>query len=359
MNAILGFADLAEKRQNEPEMVKDYLYKIKASGDVLLSILNSVLEMAQIEKGDVKIEETVCDIEQFYNSVFTVFEAQIKQKGILFTVSVNARHRRFYCDTAKLNEIFLNILSNAWKYTEPGGKISLRVEELLSNQDGTVLFQTTISDTGRGMSADFLEKIFDAFARERISEKNSIEGTGLGMSIVKRLTERMNGSVDVASKPGEGTVVTVVIPHRVAPQEDAAASDDEISENRFAGKRILLAEDNDINAEIASEILTDVGFSVERAEDGRICVDLVEEKPAHYYDLILMDIQMPNMNGYEASRAIRSLNEPGKSDLPIFALTANTSPEDKQNAVGAGMNRHLGKPIDVSNMLKILADALQ
>ena len=356
MNAILGFADLAEKRQNEPALVRDYLYKIRSSGDVLLSILNNVLEMSQIEKGAVKLEETVCGVEQFYDRIFTVFEAQMREKGIQFPRSLSLRHRDFYCDPAKLSEIFLNILSNAWKYTESGGTVEMRVEELPAGED-TALLRTAIRDTGRGMSPEFLSHIFDEFARERISEKNNIEGTGLGMSIVKRLTDLMGGSVHVESTPGEGTVVTVEIPHRAAVREEPAeTSDDEGSEDPFEGKRILLAEDNDINAEIVSEILTSVGLSVERAEDGQICLDMVKEKPAGYYDLILMDIQMPNMNGYEASRAVRALHEPGKSDLPIFALTANTSEEDRRNAVEAGMNRHLGKPIDVEGLLKTLSE---
>lgn len=359
MNAIVGLTDLAGRHPDDPALVRDHLDKIRASSDVLLSILNNVLEMSQIEKGAVELEETVCAIGPLYDGLSTVFEPEMEEKGIRFVRTLDLRHDHVYCDPAKLRQIFLNILSNAWKFTDPGGQVRMRTEELPSDRDGTALFQTVVRDDGRGMSEEFLPKIFDEFAREKASERNVIEGTGLGMSIVRRLVDLMGGSVQVESRPGEGTSVTVRIPHRIAAEEDLAdLSDPGDAAYHFDGKRILLAEDNDINAEIVSEILESVGFSVERAEDGKICLDMVEERPTGYYDLILMDIQMPNMDGYEATRAIRGLDQPGRSDLPILALTANTSEEDKRHAAEAGMDRHLGKPIDVDGMLKTLSEAL-
>lgn len=359
MNAILGFADLAEKYRNEPAKLHDYLMKIKSSGNVLLSILNNVLEMSRIEKGVMILEEEPCRILQFYDNIYAMFQEQMAQKGICFSKAVDVRHPCVYCDRTKLQETLLNVISNACKYTQSGGGVSMRVEELPS-EDGRALLRTTISDNGRGMSEEFLKKVFDEFSRERNSEGNVIEGTGLGMPIVKNLVEFMGGTVQVDSKLGEGTSVMITIPHRIAREEESdTLSDDETGRTDFAGGRILLAEDNDLNAEIASEILTSVGFSVERAENGRICVERLKEMPPYYYNLIVMDIQMPDMNGYEATQAIRKMEEPGKSDIPILAMTANAFEEDKRNAFSAGMDGHLGKPIIIDDLMKALSDVLK
>ena len=360
MNAILGFANLAELYRNEPEKLYDYLVKIRSSGNALLSILNNVLEMSRIEKGALALNEEACRIAAFYDAMYEMFRERMESKGIDFVRSIDIQHPCVYCDRAKLQEALLNVISNAYKYTQPGGKVSMRLEEIPSEKEGYALLRTTIRDNGRGMSEEFLSKIFDEFSRERNSEKNAIEGAGLGMSIVKNLVEFMGGAVTVESKPGEGSAVTMTIPHRIADEEGATnLPEEETGHPDFTGKRILLAEDNDLNAEIASEILTDAGFAVDRAEDGQICVEHMKEKPAYYYDLILMDIQMPNMNGYDATKAIRKLEEAGKSDVPIFAVTANAFEEDKKNAFASGMNGHFGKPIVVGDLMKTLSDLLQ
>ncbi|MCR5746882.1 MAG: transporter substrate-binding domain-containing protein [Lachnospiraceae bacterium] len=358
MNAILGFADLAKKNIDDRNKLVYYLDKIRNSGDVLLSILNNVLEMSRIESGTVALEEEPCDINELNETVCTMFEEQMAQKNIELTRQINIKNRYIYCDITKMREIFLNIISNAYKYTDAGGKVSLTLEELLCNEEGKVLMKTTISDTGHGMSKEFLPTLFDEFAREKKSEKNTIEGTGLGMSIVKRLVNLMGGSIEVESELGKGTTFVVTIPHRKASEEDIPGRVEKAEDVDFTGKRILLAEDMDINAEIAMTMLQSVGFEVERAEDGQICVDMLKEKPEGYYDLILMDVQMPNLNGYEASRAIRAMDDPGRSEIPIIAMTANAFEEDKKNSMEAGMNGHLGKPIVVDEMFALLAEVL-
>ena len=360
MNAILGFAELAGKCREEPEKLEDCLQKIRSSGDVLMSILNNVLEMARIERGALVLEETACYVETFYDAMYAMFREQMAQKGIEFDLQVDVQHRYIYCDAAKLQEVLLNILSNACKFTPSGGKVSMRVEELPAETEDRALLRTTVRDNGIGMSAEFLSKIYDEFAREKSSEKNTIEGTGLGMSIVKNLVEFMGGTVAVESAPGAGTTVTVTLSHRIAQEEEALEpSADAADETDFSGRCILLAEDNDLNAEIASAILEEFGFSVERAEDGQVCVERLEEKPAGYYDLVLMDIQMPNLNGYEATKRIRKLEDARKANLPIIALTANAFEEDRRDAFAAGMNGHLGKPIDIEEMMKTLSYALK
>ena len=360
MNAILGFADLAGK-SGDMEKQQDYLRKIRSSGDVLLSILNNVLEMSQIEKGALILEEEARSVDAFYADMYAMFHGQMEQKGIDFTSDIDTVHHYVYCDAAKLQEVLLNILSNACKYTDSGGKVSLRVEELPSEREGYAVLRTTVRDSGRGMSEEFAAKIFDQFSREKASEKNTIEGTGLGMAIVKSLVDFMGGAVTVESQLGEGTAVTVTLTHRIARKEDAVdrSAGEGATEEKFGERRILLAEDNDINAEIATVILSEAGFSVDRAEDGRICVERLKEAPGGYYDMVLMDIQMPNLNGYEATREIRGLADPEKAGIPIVALTANTFEEDRRNAFDAGMDGHLGKPINVGDLMQTLSDMLK
>lgn len=362
MNAILGFTHLAKETPHDTQKVLEYLDKIKTSGDVLLSILNNVLEMARIEKGTIVIEETPVEVKPFVNTMFTMFDEQMKQKGIDFTCTVEIRNNYIYGDEIKLREIFLNILSNAYKYTDAGGKVEMEVREIPSEKEDIARLQTTIRDTGKGMKEEFLKTIFEEFARERDSSASTIEGTGLGMAIVKNFVELMGGNIHVESSPGVGTTVTISIPHRIASGEDAETLQEEAQpadSYDFSHKRVLLAEDIEINAEIAMFVLKEAEFEVEWAGDGQICVDMLKEKPAGYYDVILMDIQMPNLNGYEAARTIRALDDKEKSEIPIIAMTANAFEEDRKNAFDAGMNGHLGKPIDVSEMLKTLQDLLK
>ncbi len=359
MNAILGFADLAKKHPEDPDKLNDYLDKIQSSGNILMSILNNILEMARIESGSIELNEQPMDIEEMNEALFAVFQTQIEQKDIEFTKDINIKHRYVYGDRTKIREIFLNILSNAFKYTESGGKVHVIVEELPSDRENYATFRSRISDTGIGMPPEFLNRIFEEFSRERNSEKNNIEGTGLGMAIVKRFVDLMGGRIEVQSEQGKGSVFTITISHKIALKGDIAPDTVRREINKdFTGKRILLAEDNDLNAEIASEILSDVGFEVDRAGDGRICTDMLTERPAHYYDVILMDVQMPNLNGYGASKEIRSLGDKEKANIPIIAMTANAFDEDRKEAMAAGMNGHVAKPIDISKLMEKLSELL-
>ena len=359
MNAIMGFRDLLEKHIDEPERRADYLRKIKDASKVLLSIINNVLEMARIEKGTVVVEEVAMNTKNFGISIFNVFSEMMAEKNIEFTHDDLVVHHNVYCDPTKMREVFMNLLSNAYKYTKPGGKVHVRLRELPSNREGYAFFETSVSDTGVGMSAEFLAHIFEEFSRENTSTANKIEGTGLGMPIVKRLVELMGGKIRVSSEKGVGTTFVVTLPHRIADEiEDAEPENVVADETVFEGKRILLAEDNDLNAEIAEEILTSAGFMIERAEDGAICYEKIVSSETGYYDLVLMDIQMPNMDGYQATRAIRALADKEKANIPIIAMTANAFEEDRSKAVNVGMNGHIAKPIDVTELLRELAKVL-
>lgn len=357
MNAIIGFRDLLEKHQEEPEKRADYLQKIEDASTVLLSIINNVLEMARIEKGTLELDESAWSAEQFNDTLFSVFHEMMAQKKIEFTRQVVVKNQYVFCDPIKLREVFLNILSNAYKYTGPGGKVNMHLEEIESDREGYALYQTTITDTGIGMSEEFLPHVFEEFSREHNTTDNKIEGTGLGMPIVKRLIDFMDGTIEIRSKKNVGTTVIVTLPHRIAEKTDLVTHPGvEQNPNLFQGKRILLAEDNDLNAEIAFEILKEAGFMTERAADGQICVTMLEKAPVGYYDLILMDIQMPNMNGYDATRTIRALQNSEKAKIPILAMTANAFEEDKREAYRSGMNGHVAKPINVRELMKELAN---
>ena len=359
MNAIIGFTDLLRKHQQDPERRENYLRKIESASTVLLSIINNVLEMARIEKGTIRVEDNVWNSRQFQDTLNSVFVEMMQQKKIEFSITKNIQHDYIYCDPIKLQEVYINILSNAYKYTEEGGKVEMHIEELPYDREGYALYRATVRDNGIGMSEDFLPHIFEEFSRENNTTDNKIEGTGLGMPIVKRLVEMMHGTIEVESQKGVGTTFTVTIPHRIAdanslhlpPHKPSGAA-------QLEGRRILLAEDNDLNAEIATEVLQEAGLEVERAEDGAVCLEKMKEAPAGHYDLILMDIQMPRMNGYEATRAIRALEDKAKASIPILAMTANAFEEDRREALNAGMDGHLPKPINVPKLMKTLAQQL-
>jgi len=359
MNAIIGFTSLLRKHQEEPARREDYLDKIEKSSQVLLSIINNVLEMARIEKGTIDLIEEPTLAEDFNETLQTIFRELMRQKGLAFICTADVQHNKVCIDSTKLREVFYNILSNAYKYTEKGS-VTMCLKEIPSTREGYALYQTTITDTGMGMSEDFLPHIFDEFSRENNTTDNKIEGTGLGMPIVKRLVELMEGTIEVKSQKGVGTTFIVTLPHRIVEDaESKTPHSKDIDQSVFKGKRILLAEDNDLNAEIAMEILGEVGFVLERAEDGAQCVAMLEKAEAGYYDVVLMDIQMPNMNGYEATRTIRQMADPKKAAIIILAMTANAFEEDSQRSIDAGMNGHLVKPIDVAVMLKTLAGYVQ
>ena len=359
MNAIIGFTELLEKHLDDKELSKKYIKNIQTSNDFLLSLINNVLEMARIESGKTTLDETYCNAYVFNDSLYSLFNSQMKEKGIDFTRYANVEHVNVICDETKLREIFLNILSNALKYTPSGGKVSMRLSEMASDKPGYVMYRTEIEDTGIGMSEEFLTQIFEEFTRERSSTESRVNGTGLGMPIVKKLVELMNGTIEVESKIGKGTKFTVTLPHRIAENGDEDYLAEKMcayDDGHFRGKRILLAEDNELNAEIAMTILEEAGFEVEHAADGIICVDMLEKAEAGYYDLILMDIQMPNMDGYKATQTIRKFSDVKKAGIGIVAMTANAFEEDRRNAYKAGMNGHIAKPIKVDMLLSALEE---
>lgn len=361
MNAIIGFRELLEREQENPEKRKHYLEKMDDACKVLISIINNVLEMARIEKGVLTLDETLCHTEQFNDGLYSVLKSMMDQKNLEFTQEMNVQHQYFYADAPKLRDIFLNILSNCYKYTNPGDMVHMKLEEFPHEKPGWAWYRSTITDTGIGMSEEFLPHIFDSFTRENNTTANKIEGTGLGMSIVKRLVEFLGGKIEVKSKKGEGTTFILNLPHRLGqkPQEGYSGSEHkDIDYSIFVGKRVLLAEDNEINAEIAIEILSMAGMTVDNAKDGKECVDMLQNAPVHYYDLILMDVQMPNMNGYEATRAIRALPDLERANIPILAMTANAFEEDKKEAFKSGMDGHLSKPIDIKALMKGMAKVL-
>ena len=358
MNAIIGFTDLLEQHLHDQELAKSYIGKIKTANDFLLSLINNVLEMARIESGMMKLEESVCDVYSFNDSFYSLFEPQLREKQLEHTRVEKVQHRKVICDAVKLREVFFNIYSNAVKYTPAGGRITMSVEELPWNKPGYSLYTTVIEDTGIGISEAFLPHVFEEFTREHSSTESKVHGTGLGMPIVKKLVDLMGGTIHVVSKLGEGTKITIQIPLRWAEEEAAVVPKAKVKakELQFKGKRILLAEDNELNSEIATAILQGMGFAVELAEDGQKCVEMLKKAPAHYYDFILMDIQMPNMNGYEATKAIRELEDEVKSKIVILAVTANAFEEDRKNALQAGMNGHIAKPIKIDALSSTLAE---
>ncbi|MDO4477756.1 MAG: ATP-binding protein [Lachnospiraceae bacterium] len=355
MNAIMGFSNLLEKHQTDPEKRQAYINKIKSSNEVLLSIINNVLEMTRIEQGTVVLDEEAGSIRTFANSIIDMFNDMMSQKSICFTRHFELSHDYLYCDQTKVREIFINLISNAYKYTNPGGTVRVDLKELPCDKDGYLLIQTTIADTGIGMSEEYLPHLFEEFTRENNTTDAKVEGTGLGMPIVKRLVEYMDGTITVTSKKGVGTTFVVTIPHRIARAEDCPSEAIDFSLEDLNGKRILLAEDNDLNAEIALEILSEVGIIIDRAEDGAVCVEKMEQAPAGYYAMILMDIQMPKMSGYEATYVIRNLSDKAKAYIPIVAMTANAFEEDRRKSLQNGMDAHIAKPLQMDVLKKTLS----
>lgn len=357
MNAIIGFSHLLEKEIEGNEKASDYLRKIQGSSDFLLSLINNVLEMARIESGKVTINEKLCKIGTISTNLKEIFVERMQEKNIDFKFTIDAWSEYIYLDPVKTNEIFLNLISNAYKYTPEGGSVSVLIKEKPAPK-GYSSFTYVISDTGIGISEEFLPHIFEEFTRERTATETGKEGTGLGMPIVKKLIEMQGGTIKVESELGKGTTFTCDLTFRTGRREDMVAETVETYEpTMFKGNRILLAEDNTLNAEIAIAILKEIGFEVEWAMNGVVCVDMLKEADADYYDLILMDVQMPKMNGYDATRTIRSL-EDSKKDIPIIAMTANAFDEDRQNAMNAGMNGHLAKPINIRELTRLVSSVI-
>ena len=359
MNAIIGFTGLLEKHQDEPGRRNDYLNKLKEASALLLGLINNVLEMSRIEKGHLDLDIQAWGVEQMYDSFCSVFLDMMVQKGITFCHSMDVEHEFLFCDPIKVRDVILNLLSDAYKYTPRGGKVELYIRQYPCEEEGYVMMETIVKDNGQGISAEFLPHLFEEFTREHSTTDIKVEGTGLGMPIVKNLLDLMGGTIEVESAPGKGTTFKVYLKHRIAQKSDLLNVDmPDLSDVDFKGRRILLAEDNDLNAEIAIEILKDVGLVVDRANDGLQCVEMMEAAPSGYYDLVLMDIQMPRMNGYEATRIIRQMDDRVKANVTILAMTANAFEEDKREALESGMNAHLSKPIEVDKLVKTLKRSL-
>lgn len=355
MNAIIGFSDLLEKHLDDKEKVHDYIKKIQLSGSFLLSLINYVLEMARIESGKATLRTEVGDAQELLGALNAVFEPAVEKKRLKYNCTLDVEHRFIICDVTKVREIVLNIISNSVKYTPEGGSVTVQIKEIPWEKEGWTAYRILVEDTGIGMGAEYLPHIFEEFTRERTSTESKVVGAGLGLPIVKALIDLMGGTIQVESERGKGSKFEVILPFEIASEEevkDSYVKKEEKLYNRSKEKRILLAEDNELNAEIAITILEENGFKVERAEDGCKCVELFSEKPAGYYSTILMDIQMPNMDGYTASRKIRGMEREDAKAIPIIALTANAFDEDRNKAFAAGMNGHIAKPIDVGRMVR-------
>ena len=361
MNVILGYNQLMKSQLTEPKQF-DYHKKIEQSGKLLLSIINNVLDMARIESGKMKVDENYEVVGEIIDEIISTFSSKAKEKEIHLSGSMQVTHRNILCDGTKIREIYVNLVSNAIKYTPRGGNVTITVEELPCEKEGYIKIKGEVEDTGIGMSKEFLPTLFEPFSREHNTTIGKVGGTGLGMSVVKRMIDLMGGSIEVESEPGKGTVFTVTLMHKVADekyycQKMETADAPDMKEN-LRGKHVLLAEDNDLNAEIAIAVLEKTGLIIERVEDGIQCVNRIEQMPSGTYDLILMDIQMPNMDGYKATQCIRRLDDKKKSEIPIIAMTANAFEEDKKRAFDAGMNGHIAKPIDIDKLEEVILSVL-
>ena len=356
MNAIIGYADLAARHSDEPAKLEKYMENIQVCGQNLLMLLNNVLDLARIENDKTEMEYSVSDVEKDFRNCIAMFRNQADSKGQTLTVTTHLLHPYIYADVPHLTEVCTNLVSNAVKYTGNGGTICCDVTQKPGEKEGWCDTVLTVADNGIGMSQEFQQHIFEPFERERTSTVSKVEGSGIGMGIVKKLVGLMGGTVEVESKIGVGSTFTVTLPSRIASEEEAQAkrAADPADRESLRGTRILLTEDNDLNAEIATELLQEEGCTVDRAKDGVECVDMLEKAADGTYQIILMDVQMPVMNGYDAARKIRRLDDAQKADIPIIAMTANAFSEDRQVALEAGMNDHIAKPIDMNILVPTL-----
>ena len=354
MNAIMGYTGIAKSHMDDPDKVADCLDKIDISGLHLLEIINDVLDMARIESGNVVVEEKPMDILDCTEEIIIMCKALANSRHVSIGLSAEeVKNRMVYGDLVHINEVLMNVASNAIKYTETGGKVTVGIKQLEPYLEDYGKYEFIIEDNGIGMSEEFLAKIFDTFARERNSTVSGIEGTGLGMSIVKKLVELMGGTIDIKSEQGKGTRVTICFTLKLCSEETEESGEANVA-LELREKRVLLTEDNEMNREIARTILEESGLVVEEAEDGTVAVEKVSMSEPGYYDFVLMDIQMPVMNGYEATKKIRELDNPDLAQIPIIAMTANAFGEDKERALKAGMNAHIAKPVDFNKLLETL-----
>ena len=356
MNAIVGFSGLLEKSLHDEKKSLGYIKKIRVSSDILLTIINQVLEMARIESGKITLNPESVNIREMVEAMNTVFESSLTKKSLEYQCSLNVVHDQILCDKTKMEEIILNVVSNSIKYTNPHGKITVSIDELDSEDEKNANYKVVVEDNGIGMSQDYLPHIFEEFSREHTSTETRVAGTGLGLPIVKSLVDRMGGIIEVESEEGKGTrfimkfSFPVSLENQVREKEKQNIPD--ITE-KLEGKRILLAEDNELNAEIAETVLVEAGIEVKRVEDGLQCIEELKKMPEKYYDVILMDVQMPNMDGYTATEKIRHLDD-SRAEIPIIAMTANAYDEDRRKAQEAGMDGFLAKPLDVDEMMRLL-----
>ena len=357
MNAIVGFSGLLEKNLQNERKAKEYLEKIQSSGNLLLRIINQVLEMARIESGTAVLQLKAEDMDALFHRVNTVFEEDVRKKNLQYHAVLDVRHHYVVCDQTKLQEIMLNIISNAIKYTPEGHSIYVEVHEAVSENPSKIRYIFSCEDTGIGMSEEYLPHIYEEFSREHSTTENKVPGTGLGLPIIKSMIELMGGSIQVESRQGIGTKFTIDLSFDIALKEEVYGSEDTIESSAIhtiKGKRILLVEDNELNAEIAKTVLEDVGALITRAENGQQALELFKEKPAGTFDVILMDLMMPVMDGYTATRKIRELERSDAKTVPIIAMTANAFKEDAEKCIAVGMNAHLAKPLDIEKMKKTI-----
>ena len=361
MNAIVGFSGLLEKSLHDEKKSLGYIKKIRVSSDILLTIINQVLEMARIESGKITLNPESVNIREMVEAMNTVFESSLTKKSLEYQCSLNVVHDQILCDKTKMEEIILNVVSNSIKYTNPHGKITVSIDELDSEDEKNADYKVVVEDNGIGMSQDYLPHIFEEFSREHTSTETRVAGTVLGLPIVKSLVDRMGGTIEVESEEGKGTrfimkfSFPVSLENQVREKEKQNIPD--ITE-KLEGKRILLAEDNELNAEIAETVLEETGIKVKHVEDGIQCIEELKKMPEKYYDVILMDVQMPNMDGYTATQRIRDLDD-SRAEIPIIAMTANAYDEDRRKAQEAGMDGFLAKPLDVDEMMRLLAQIIK